>query len=128
MIFPDVVVIWLAVAGGCAVILGARRVGILLVMPAVVRFVLWPNVAPTFDQLLGGPLLLLLPVIAVFAGISFLQSMVRLGYGETAGGYVAGNYLVRVFDFVGWVIFAIVSLPFRIFWRRAGKRTQKGQQ
>ncbi len=51
MIFPDAVVIWLAVAGGCAFILGASRAGIMLAMPAVIRFVLLPNFAPALDQI-----------------------------------------------------------------------------
>jgi hypothetical protein len=118
MIFPDAIVIWLAVAGGCAFIFGAKRIGIMLAMPAVIRFVLLPNFAPALDQIPVAPLLLLLPVILVFGGISLLQSIVRFGYGETAGGYVAGNYLLRVFDFIGRAIFALLSFPFRLFRHR----------
>jgi hypothetical protein len=124
MIFPDVVVIWLAVVGGCAFIFGANRVGTMLAMPAVVRFVLLPNFAPALDQVPVAPVVLLLPVILVFGGISLLQAMVRFGYGETAGGYVAGNYLLRVFDFIGRAIFAIVCFPFRMLGRHVGRRVQ----
>jgi hypothetical protein len=70
MIFPNAIVIWLAVAGGCALILGAIRAGIMLALPAVFRFVLLPNFAPALDQLPVAPLLLLLPVVLVFGGIS----------------------------------------------------------
>jgi hypothetical protein len=118
MILPDAIVIWLAVAGGCAFIFGANRIGIMLAMPAVIRFVLLPNFAPALDQIPVVPLLLLPPVILVFGGISLLQSIVRFGYGETAGGYVAGNYLLRVFDFIGRAIFALLSFPFRLFRHR----------
>lgn len=118
MILPDVVIIWLAVAGGCAFIFGANRAGIALAMPAVIRFILWPYFAPAIDQIPVAPFILLAPVILVFGGISLLQSIVRLGYGETAGGYVAGNYLVRVFDFIGRAIFALLSIPFRLLRRR----------
>jgi len=124
MIFPDTVVIWLAVAGGCALIFGANRLGITLALPAVIRFVLLPNFAPALDQIPAAPLLLLLPVILVFGGISLLQSIVRSGYGETAAGYVAGNYLVRVFDFIGRAVFAIICLPLRMLRRHVGRRRQ----
>jgi hypothetical protein len=118
MVFPDAVVIWLAVAGGCIFIIGAHRAGIMLGIPALVRFALWPNIAPALDQVPVAVLLLLLPVILVFGGISLLQLMVRFGYGETAGGYVAGSYLVRVFDLIGRAIFSLLSIPFRLLRRR----------
>jgi hypothetical protein len=118
MILPDVLVIWLAVVGGCAFIFGASRAGIMLGMPAFVRFVLWPNFSSVLDQVPIAPLLLLLPLILVFGSIALLQSIARFGYGETAGGYVAGNYLVRVFDCIGRAMFTLLSLPFRLLRRR----------
>ena len=121
MIFPDWIVIWLAVAGGCAIILGIHRAGIALMLPALVRFVILPNLAATFDQTSVLPFLILTPVILVFGGILLLQSLIRPIYGETAGGYVAGNYLVRVFDFIGRAIVAVLSLPFRLL-RGRGRR------
>ncbi|GEM_PF-7035112 len=118
MIFPDWIVVWLAVAGGCAFILGIHRAGIVLMFPALVRFVVLPNFAPMLDQVPVAPLLILIPIILVFGGILLLQSIVRPIYGETAGGYVAGSYLVRVFDSIGRGIVALVSLPFRFLRRR----------
>jgi uncharacterized membrane protein len=118
MIVSDGVVVWLAVAGGCALILGAHRAGIALASPAFLRFVLWPNFVPSLDQIPVTPLLLLLPVILVFVGISVLQSAVHLFYGQVAGGYVAGHYLVRVFDSIGRGMIALLKLPFRLLGRR----------
>ncbi len=121
MIFPNWVVIWFAVTGGCAIILGIHRAGIALMLPALVRFVVLPYFAPAFDQISIVPLLILTPVIFVFGGILLLQSVIRPIYGKTAGGYVAGDYLVRVFDFIGRAIVAVLSLPFRLL-RRRGRR------
>jgi hypothetical protein len=67
MIFPNGVVFWLAVAGGCVVILGTRRAGIALASPAFVRFVLWPNFAPALDQVPVTPLLL----VSSHLGVSY---------------------------------------------------------
>lgn len=118
MIFPDWVVIWFAVAGGCVFILGAYRAGILLAMPAFVRFILWPNIASLLGQFHVAVLLLLVPVILVLGGILLLQAIVRLCYGEAAGGYVAGNYLMRVFDSIGRASLLLISAPFRLLRRR----------
>jgi hypothetical protein len=120
MILPNGIVVWLAVAGGCAFILGARRAGIALASPAFVRFLLWPSFAPAFDQIPMTPLLLLLllPIILVFGAIAGLQSIVNLFYGHVAGGYVAGHYLVRVFDSIGRGLLALLRLPFRLMGRR----------
>jgi hypothetical protein len=117
MIFPDWIVVWLAVAGGCAIILGIHRAGIALTLPALVRFGILPHFAAALDQTSVSPFLILTPVIFVFGGVLLLQSVIRPIYGETAGGYVAGNYLVRILDFAGRAIVAVLSLPFRLLFR-----------
>ncbi len=123
MLYPDWFIIWLAIVGGCALILGVRRLGLLLVMPAAIRFVVLPVSAPVLLQATDGvPALVFLitvPIVVVFGGILLLQSLVRPVYGHTAAGYVAGNYLVRAFDSIGRGIAFVLTLPFRLLRRHS---------
>ena len=116
MLFPDWLVVWLAVAGISAFILGARTAAVSLLIPSIIRFGILPSL-PTLPPGVAQIILIAaVPVVAVFGAILLLQRAVNAVYGGHAGGYVAGTYLVRVFDAVGGIAIAVLVLLAFAVW------------
>lgn len=115
MLFPNWFVIWLAVAGISAFILGQRSAATLLLAPAIVRFAVLP-LLPSVPE--GGTRIALaaaIPIVAVFGAILLLKKSIGAVYGRQAAGHVAGTYLVRVFDRLGGLL-ALVVLAGLVGW------------
>jgi hypothetical protein len=55
------------------------------------------------------------PLLAIFGAILLLQRAVNALYGGHAGGFVAGTYLVRVFDALGGIV-ALAVLAALMVW------------
>src|SRR5258708_4678585 len=98
MLFPDWIVLYLAIAGGGALSLGQRRLGIGFLLPACLRWLAFPLLSPQLQYLPLPLILIAIPVIAVFGGLLLLDKFVSVIYGPRAGGHMTGTYLVRIFD------------------------------
>lgn len=116
MFFPDWLLIWLGIAGLSAFILGMRSAGLLLLGPALIRYAVVPLLPAAPQGLLQVAMLAAMPVAAVFGAIRLLQGAVSAVYGRQAAGYVAGNYLVRTFDFLGPAVLVLAVLAAFAFW------------
>lgn len=115
-LFPDWLIIWLAVAGVSAFILGARSAALLLLVPAIIRYAITPLLPDVPPGLMQAVMVVAVPVASVFGSIRLLQGAVTAVYGRQAGGYVAGNYLVRTFDFLGRAVVALLVLAAFVVW------------
>jgi len=114
MLLPDWIVFYLAIAGGGAIILGHRRLGIGLLIPAFLRWLVFPLLAPQLHFLPWPLVVVALPVIGVFGGLLVLDKIMSFVYGPRAGGHVTGTYLVRVLDAIALGTLWLVTLPFRL--------------
>src|SRR5258708_28098354 len=113
MVFPDWIVLYLAIAGGGALILGQRRLGIGLLLPACLLWLAFPLLSPQL-QFLPLPLILIaIPVIAVFGGLLLLDKFVSVIYGPHAVGQMTGTFLVRTFYALASALLCLVALLFR---------------
>jgi hypothetical protein len=113
MLLPDWIVLYMAIAGGGALVLRQQKIGIALLMPACMRWVVLPMAWPVLQRVPLALVLLATPIVAVFGGLLLLDRFVSLTYGPRAGGHVTGTYLVRVFDAIGGGLMWILRLPFR---------------
>ena len=115
MLISDTVAFWLATAGLCAVLLGMRGAGIVLITPAALHWILWPSLwaaarnLPFWGQVALVPLVILM---IVFAALRLLQRIVELAFGREAAGFMAGTYLVRIFDSFGRGLVRLLAIPF----------------
>jgi hypothetical protein len=117
MFLPDVVIFLLFVAGVGAMILGFRKLGVGLLIPVIIRWLVFPIATPLFGHAplwLIGLALVALPFVVVFAGVKMLQGGVHAIYGPRAAGNVASVYLVRIFDKLTAVALWLLALPFRL--------------
>ncbi len=104
MLISDTIAFWLATTGVCAAALGLRGFGLVLVTPAVLHWIVWPALWGTARELPLWLLVSLIPfaiIAAILAGLRLLQRAVELAFGREAAGFVAGTYLVRIFDAIG---------------------------
>lgn len=119
--WPGWLVIWLAVAGGSILILGATSVGVALLAPAVVLFFLLPAVEPELPAIPSTVKYGVLVFVAVLGAILVLKIIVQLIYGPQAAGHVAGTYLVRVLDAFGHGLSVLLGWPLRLWHRLRGE-------
>lgn len=117
MLLPDWIIVWLAVTGGSALILGASRIGLAFLLPAAIRFVVVPTLKSELSEIPPVVLNSLVPFALILGAILVLKVLVQAIYGKQTAGHVAGTYLVRAFDTFGRGIAAVIGLPFRL-WRR----------
>ncbi len=117
MLLPDQLVLYMAVAGATLLILGVKKSGVGLLMPACIRWVVLPLVIPNLQQIPIIAYALALPLVAIFGGLFLLDRGVSFVYGRRAGGHVTGTYLVRIFDAAGRAVLWVAHLPFRIVAR-----------
>ncbi len=116
---PDWLLAYMAIAGVCALLLGLRKTGMGLIMPAIMSWIiwplLWPMVLPQIQRIPALLLLLAVPVVVVFGGLLMLDRILTWVYGKSVGGHVTAIYLVRVIDAIGrGLVFCVVWL-FRLF-------------
>lgn len=121
LLIPIELVLLVVVAGGVAMILGARQLaGALLGLAAAMVF-LPPLLAPLFDALPDALLWPLLALIAVGTVLALLRagSEVLIGRGATDSmvGELSARAVVGVLRLGGGIVSAVVRLPFRILRR-----------
>jgi hypothetical protein len=122
MLLPDWIVLYMALAGCGALILGQRKVGITLVAPACIRWLMLPLLSPMLKHVPIALVVIATPIVVIFGSLLLLDRVVSSVYGPRAGGHVTGTYLVRVFDAIGrGLIFGLV-FPFRLALRSIRRR------
>jgi hypothetical protein len=113
MLLPDWIVLYMAIAGGAAFIVGARKLGVSLLLPAGLRWLIFPLLWPIFQHIPLALVFLAVPIVAIFGGLLILDRAVCLIYGPRAGGHVTGTYLVRIFDAIARGMMWSVAAPVR---------------
>lgn len=114
MLLPEWIIFYMAVAGGAALILGARRVAAGLLSPAIFHWFVFPVIKPEFHQLPLPLIIVAAPIVLILGGLLVLNRGIRLLYGHDAGGHVVGTYLVRIIDGAARALLLMAFLPFRI--------------
>ncbi len=106
--------------GIVALAIGARQFAGILMIPSIGILVVAPVLASGVNFDSTWITVFVVPAALLFFLLIFIrvvQAFVNMGYGHEAGGHFAGTYLVRVADFMGRGIWAIIRLPFRLLSR-----------
>src|SRR6185312_5287369 len=111
---PDWIILGLFVAGVSLTIFGAWRWGLPLISLSIFRWLIWPLAAPFLSQAPLWLTIFAIPTVVAFGGILLLDKFVTAVYGEKAGGNVASEYLVRVFDGIGRLLIWFLMAPIRL--------------
>jgi hypothetical protein len=112
-----VAAITMFVAGGFALMLGARRLGLGLMAPALFRWFVWPLIGPMLGEVPLWLIVLAAPLVVVLVGLKLLQRGVGAVYGRQTAGHVTGVYLVRLLDTLGAALAWLAVIPFRLIAR-----------
>ena len=102
------------VAGAGSAILGARRVGLGLMTPALLRWLIFPLARPFVGDLPVWVLLLVAAVLIPFGAVRLLQGGVGRVYGRRVGDLVAATYLVRMIDWLALAALRVLLTPVRL--------------
>lgn len=113
-------VLLMAIGGMALLILGRQRVGIALLMPAFLRWILLPVLWPELRQIPFALILVGTLLVLVFGSLLVLDRIVSFVYGPRAGAHVTAIYLVRVLDAIGRGTIGALSLLFRFAMRFFG--------
>lgn len=123
---PDVVLFWLAVLGVIlAVAFRAWNWSLYLIAPAVVRWFVWPMIAPmlsaAYARMPFWEMVLLLPLaglVAIFALIKVMQGAIESIYGTHVSVRVTAHAIIAYFKIIGRVLGFIFMWPIRAFKNR----------